>query len=371
MMQQEGKATFNIGHSFYRPSSQLSRDLGVLAAAVYKQQTGELRVLDAMTGCGVRILRYALEAGADYLWANDGNPEGHYTLRQNLAPVLESDRYQITHEPATRVFLQCALDRDYYDLIDIDAFGSPADLITPSLQALKYGGLLYLTSTDGRIVSGHFPQESLRLYGAYARSHPSVQEQALRILIGAIAQQTAAQHCSLQPVFSLYSGQTYRVMVRVFPKAFNLAKFNRFLGYCSQCGHYETLDWRYLSRAHCDNHNPPQPMSVSGPLWVGALHDRAFLQSMANLAQTWHWQKVAALLEVMQAEANLPPYYFPLGEIGRRGKLDIPSRDRLIQALINAGYVATNTHLDPQAIKTNASLKICVDIARSLTESGL
>ncbi|MBD2329757.1 tRNA (guanine-N1)-methyltransferase [Alkalinema sp. FACHB-956] len=368
-MQQEGKATFQIGHSFYRPSSQLSRDLGVLAAAIYKQQTGELRVLDAMTGCGVRILRYALESGADYLWANDGNPEVHYTLRQNLAPVLEPDRYQITHEPANRIFWQCALDRDYYDLIDIDAFGSPGDLIAPSLPALKYGGLLYLTSTDGRIVSGHFPQDSLRLYGAYARSHPSVQEQALRILLGAIAQHSAAQHSAIQPVFALYSGQTYRVMARVLPKASNLAKFYGFLGYCSHCGHYESLDWRYLSRAHCANHHPPQPMSLSGPLWLGALHDRAFLRSMADLAQTWQWSKVVTLLQTMQAEADLPPYYFPLGEIGRRGQFDIPPRDRLIHALINAGYAASSTHLDPQAIKTTASLKTCVEVAQSLSIS--
>jgi tRNA (guanine26-N2/guanine27-N2)-dimethyltransferase len=51
---QEGKARFYVEDAFYRPHSQVGRDLAVLAAAVYHQQRGQLRVLDAMTGCGVR-----------------------------------------------------------------------------------------------------------------------------------------------------------------------------------------------------------------------------------------------------------------------------------------------------------------------------
>lgn len=366
-LHQEGKATFSIGSAFYRSGSQLSRDLGVLAAALYKAETGNLRVLDVMTGCGVRGLRYALEAEADFLWANDGNPDVHFTLRHNLSSALESDRFQITHEPVNRVFWQCALDRDYYDLIDIDAFGSPAELLPHCLTTVRYGGLIYLTSTDGRAVSGHFPQDSLRLYGAYARSHPCIQEHALRILLGSLAHQASLQGCRLQPVFSLYSGQIYRVMVRIVHQTpRDLAETYGFVGYCSKCGHYEALNWRYLSRARCLHHETPEPMSVTGPMWVGALHDRAFVQQMEALAETWNWTQHRDLLQTLQAEADLPPYYLTLGEIGRRGKLDIPPRDRLIHALIQEGYLATQTHFDAQAIKTTAPLITCVEIARTL-----
>jgi tRNA (guanine26-N2/guanine27-N2)-dimethyltransferase len=59
-LQQEGKATFTLGSAFYRPQSAIARDLAVLAAAVYRQRHGQLRVLDAMTGCGVRPLRYSV-----------------------------------------------------------------------------------------------------------------------------------------------------------------------------------------------------------------------------------------------------------------------------------------------------------------------
>ena len=47
------------GDAFYRVESAQGRDLAVLAAAVYKRATGRLRVLDAMSGSGVRGARYS------------------------------------------------------------------------------------------------------------------------------------------------------------------------------------------------------------------------------------------------------------------------------------------------------------------------
>ena len=63
----EGQAHFHVGQAFYRVQSRMGRDLAVLAAAVDRRERGVLRVLDAMSGCGVRSLRYALEARADFV----------------------------------------------------------------------------------------------------------------------------------------------------------------------------------------------------------------------------------------------------------------------------------------------------------------
>ena len=89
---------------------------------------------------------------------------------------------------------------------------------------------------------------------------------------------------------------------------------------------------------------------------------------MVQLAQEWDWPARVALLEVMQAEALLPPYFFTLAEIGRRGKMDIPGRDRLIQQLQVQGYAASPTHINPQAIKTTASFQTCLQLAQKLQE---
>ncbi|MEM6521343.1 MAG: tRNA (guanine-N1)-methyltransferase [Cyanobacteria bacterium P01_C01_bin.70] len=366
---QEGQAHFQVGAAFYRSQSQRGRDLAVLAAAV-EQQRGELRVLDAMSGCGVRSLRYALEAKADYVWANEGNLDLHNIITQNLTRSLSPGQFRITHQDANEIFFRCYQQRDFYDVVDIDSFGGGAPYLTTGLWATRLGGLLYVTSTDTRTTGGHNPQKSVQLYGAYARSHPASHEQGARLLIGSALQQAAARGFAIRPVFSYYSGHIHRVMLRLTTGKPWPAEQYGFVGYCHHCGHYQTLSWRQLGRSLCDHAalsstKSPQPLVISGPLWLGELHDRAFLDKMFNLAKSWHWSEPAELLTLMQAEAALPPYYFTLSEIGRQGRLDIPNRERLIQVLRDRGFQVSRTHFDPQALKTDAAIADCITAARA------
>lgn len=353
-----------MGNAFYRPQARTARDLGVLAAAVHRATTGELRVLDVMSGCGVRSLRYALESGADWIWANDANPEVGPVLTHNLSQALDPHRFQITHRPAHRIFAECQQRHDYFDWVDIDSFGSPAAYFSTCQGATRMGGLIYWTSTDGRTLTGHNPEQSLRHYGAYARAHPAAHEQGLRLIIGGLIQQLSNQGRGIEPIFSFFSGQVYRILVRLVRRPTWGSNHYAFLGYCHQCGHYQTVDWRQLSRALCDHHRSAQPLTLSGPMWLGPLHDRAFISQMRTLAETWHWLPLVQLLQLMDSEVDLPPFFFTLGEIGRRAKINIPERDRLIQALREQGYRASPTHVSPEALKTDASFRQCLDVAR-------
>jgi tRNA (guanine26-N2/guanine27-N2)-dimethyltransferase len=361
---QEGKARFQRGNAFYRPGSQLARDLGVLTAAVYKAQTDHLHVLDAMTAAGVRSLRYLLEANADFVWANDGNPDLQPTLRGNFSQV-DAQRVHLSFMSAQQLLYQCRSDRHYFDLIDVDAFGNPLSFVAGCLGTVRFGGLLYLTSTDGRSLSGHCPAQSLQQWGAFARSHPAIQEQALRIGLGAVAQQAAFQGYGIEPVFSLFHRQTYRLMVRVLAQPNWQIEHYGWLGYCHRCGNFQSPDWRSLGRAVCSCGPEAFPLSLSGPLWLGPLHDRTYLQSMERLAQQWGWQQRAQLLHLMQAEAEMPPYFYTLGEIGRRGQMDISKRSRLQQGLLARGYRFSLTHIHPEGIKTDAPFSMCLEVARS------
>lgn len=359
----EGRAKFKVGNAFYRPHSRVVRDLGVLAAAVYRHEVGSLSVLDAMAGCGVRSLRYLLESGADWVHSNEGNPQLQDVLTSNLQAAIASRTCRVTYQNANRLFFECYNQQEFYDLVDVDNFGSPVPYLATVLWATKIGGLVYLTSTDGRTVTGNLPEKSLRVYGAYARSHPSAHEQGLRLLLGSIQKQAATQEFGIEPIFSLFTGQTYRVMVRFLPKVALTASNYGFLGYCRECGNYQTIVWKQLGKAKCRCDRAP--LTLSGPLWLGKLHSRPWLEKMQALAQEWNWQKRFSLLEIMHAEAELPPYFYTLKAIGHRGKMDIPKRDRLICALQNRGYLASSTHVNPQAIKTDASLETCIEIARS------
>jgi tRNA (guanine26-N2/guanine27-N2)-dimethyltransferase len=360
----EGRVKFKVGDAFYRPSSALSRDLGVLAAALYRGDTGGLRVLDAMAGCGARSLRYWVESGADWVCANDANPDLHPILQHNLTEAIATDRAEIVHRDANALFFECYNRKAFYDLVDVDAFGSPAPYLTTALWSVKLGGLFYLTTTDGRTATGREPETGLRVYGAYPRAHPAMQEQGLRLAIGGVQQQAAARGQGIDPVFSLFSGHIYRVMVRLVPQV-RLREHNYgWLGYCHHCGEYAMVKWRKLGRAVCPHDG--KPLTLSGPLWLGDLHDRAFVRRMQGLAVQWHWTHLSDLLETMAGEADFPPYFYTLGEIGRRGQMDVPKRDRLIEGLQQQGDRAVPTHVDAQAVKTDTDLSTCIKIARQL-----
>ena len=359
---QEGQAKFQTEDAFYNPQSKLVRDLGILSAIVYKQDQGELRVLDALAGSGVRSLRYLLESKADYVWVNEGNPSHSLTLQQNLALAIANQQCHITHQDANRAFFQCYEQRDYYDLVDVDCFGSAVPYLSSMLWATKISGLMYLTSTDGRTLTGHLPANSVQAYGAIARSHPAAHEQALRILIGSTQQQAAAKGLGIEPIFSFFTGKTYRLMMRLISQP-NLNNQNYgFLAYCHSCGNYQTITWRKLQQISCSCNDAK--ITVSGAMWLGKLHNYQQLSRFITLAQHLGWSKVADLLTTMVEEINLPPYFFKLGEIGRRSKMDIPKRSHLIKALQNHGYQASTTHINPQAIKTNADMTTCISICR-------
>jgi tRNA (guanine26-N2/guanine27-N2)-dimethyltransferase len=364
---QEGAASFRVGSAFLRQESRVARDLGVLAAAVYQRDHLHLQVLDVMSGCGVRSLRYALEAKADYIWANEGNPDVAEVLQQNLRTQLPQTQVTLTIGSAQRILSECLQQQRYFDLVDLDCFGSPSAYLSHCIQATRIGGLLYLTTTDSRTCAGHNPVASLKYFGAYARAHPAAHEQGLRLLLGSTMQQALMLGWEIVPIFSVFQGQIYRVMVRLNAGQYWHETQFGFIGYCHDCGHYQTVSWRGLNRASCPHHEPHRPLTLSGPLWLGPLHDAVYLGKMRNLAQQWQWLQQDSLLAVMATEIPFPPYFLTLAELGRRGKMDIPKRDRLIAALQDHGYGAVMTHINPQAIKTNASFRECLAIAKKIS----
>lgn len=359
----EGSAKFRVGDGFYRPQSKVVRDLGVLAAAVLKTRTGSLRVLDAMAGCGVRSLRYWQESGADWILTNDGNPDMAEILQSNLAEAIAASVGHVSISDANRLFFTCYSDRDFYDLIDIDSFGLPLPYLSTMFWAAKIGGLLYLTCTDGRTLTGNLPQNSLRAFGVYPRHHPSAHEQGLRLLLGATQQQAASLGMGVEPIFAFFTGQTYRVMVRLTNKPVLNGENYGFLGYCHHCGNYQKIPWRKLGRNICPHDG--EFLTLSGAMWLDKLHDRDWIAAMHVLAKERQWSEIVQLLQTFEIEAEMPPHFYPLKEIGHRGRLDLPKRDRLILALQQAGYRASTTHINSQAIKTDADMQTCIAVARS------
>ncbi|XP_054796716.1 tRNA (guanine(26)-N(2))-dimethyltransferase isoform X2 [Prosopis cineraria] len=311
--QTERGLQFETGEAFFRSESATGRDLGVLAAALHKKSNGSLRVLDALCGCGIRSLRYLEEAGADFVVANDGNDSYRSTIVENLSRANNCSenerRWEITHLEANRVMTDYYLQKNFFDFIDIDSFGSDSSFLRSAIISLKLGGLLYVTSTDGYSSGGHRPHQH---YGFIGYCH----------------------QCGNSKEFS-----------------------------------WDELGQLSCS---CSNSKVSTSLVVSGPLWTGPLHDAAYLMDMLYLAQQWGWvdgmDNLGKLIKLMMDESDpkLPFGYIKLDEMASRAKMNSPPLRTLMSAIHKKGFAASRSHIASNAIKTNCPMTECISIAKEL-----
>ena len=94
-------------------------------------------------------------------------------LTQNLQP-LQKRRLELSVRTAQHLLADCLMQQRRFDLLDLDVFGCPTALVPLALEALEFGGVLYLASTDGRSPTGHDRPAAIRSLGAAARATPQL-----------------------------------------------------------------------------------------------------------------------------------------------------------------------------------------------------
>jgi tRNA (guanine26-N2/guanine27-N2)-dimethyltransferase len=333
----EGAARLQLGQGFFRVDSRPSRDLGVLLARQLAGQ-GPLRVLDAMAGCGIRALRYGLEAGAEAVWANDADPGRLPLLQANLAGL---PGLRCTTATAQHLLAGCLQRQERFELVDLDAFGCPSALLPLALEAVTIGGVLYLASTDGRSATGHDRSAALRSLGAAARAHPASWELALRLQLGAVARAAWAMGHGIEPLLAFSEGRTFRTAVRLrrLPAPREEEQLG-LLALCHGCGDQQVqslLRLRQWQPCHCPGGQAP-PLAVSGPLWIGPLQDGALLTAMAADQHAQVVRPTRLLLERLRGDPGLPARCWPTAEIARRLGCGPPPLQSLVAWLEAAGW---------------------------------
>ncbi|KAL0401098.1 UNVERIFIED_CONTAM: tRNA (guanine(26)-N(2))-dimethyltransferase [Sesamum latifolium] len=330
-----------------------------------------------MCGCGIRSLRYLVEADADFVLANDANHECGGIISGNLEKAdREKKRWVVKHSDANRVLTECYLERDFFDLIDVDSFGSESSYLRAAMCAVKLDGLLYVTSTDGYSSGGHRPEHTLAAYGAYVKHMPYSNEIGLRMLIGGAVREASVLGYQIVPLFSYYSyhGPVFRAMLQIRRGKYPNKRHYSFISYCIQCGNSQAFSWGELGQMRCSCNNVPGSLIVSGPLWTGPLHSASFLTEMLNLAEQWGWtsnktgKHLETLLKLMIDESDpvLPFGYIRLDEISSRAKVNSPPLDSVLRTLHKEGYAACRSHIASNAIKTNCPMVDCVRLVKEL-----
>ncbi|MFZ9228677.1 MAG: N2,N2-dimethylguanosine tRNA methyltransferase [Prochlorococcaceae cyanobacterium] len=382
----EAAAQLQIGPGFFRADSRPARDLGVLLLADRAEgaAAGEpLAVLDAMAGCGIRALRYGLEVLAPrrssaVLWVNDADPDRLPLLEANLSPLAQSSvQVQSSARTAQQLLARCLIERQRFDLLDLDAFGSPAALLPLALEALKVGGVLYVASTDGRSPTGHDRAAAVRQFGAAARAHPASWELALRLQLGLIARTAWSQGRGMEPLLSFSEGRTFRTAVRLCkrPGSEPLAQLG-LLAHCHSCGdqHVQSLlRLRQWQPCLCQE---PAPLAISGPLWIGPLQHHATLARLQQRSHQSGWgasdslaPQSLVLLDRLTDDPGDLPRCWPLSTIGRHLGGGPPPLAALRTALQQAGYRAGASGVMAAQLRSDAPWGQILATARQLQAS--
>jgi tRNA (guanine26-N2/guanine27-N2)-dimethyltransferase len=376
-----------------------------------------LVIFDALAASGLRSIRYWNEVpGVKHVTINDLDPvavdRAHDNIKVNgldstLLGAADERGHGIriqngdaTHEmylsrrpfgllDPTPLQLQ---QKEQYDVIDLDPYGSAAPFIDGAVQAVKDGGMLNVTCTDMAALGGSHPETC---YGRYA-SMPIqranyLQESALRNLLYALATSAAKYGRTIRPILSVGMNFYVRCFVEVNDDKAGVNELSLKIGsiyQSSQCPSFHTVPHGKHGNKGRNIYQPsraplfPQceetggPFKVAGPIWLGALHENDVVNEALRRLRSKEGvavpdmkliatkERLVGLLTSVSEELDDVPLFYTLPTLGQALKISTPPIQLFKAAIVNAGYRVSGYHKEPQAIKTDAPNRIIWDIMR-------
>ncbi|XP_075581316.1 LOW QUALITY PROTEIN: tRNA (guanine(26)-N(2))-dimethyltransferase [Pelecanus crispus] len=373
---------------------------------------GGLRVLEALAASGLRSIRFAKEVpGLRAVVANDFSARAVELMSRNVAFNRVGDLVAPRMADARMLMYQCKADRELFDVIDLDPYGSPAPFLDAAVQAVSEGGLLCVTCTDMGVMAGNSAETCYSKYGAMSLKGKFCHEMALRIILHSLDSRANCYQRFIVPLLSVSADFYIRVFVRVFTgqaKVKGSASKQALVYHCVGCGthHLQRLGKvtshgtgyggapTMVGGAHDGGGLTPQLLPSSfkygaatgppvgptcefcqqrhqlgGPMWAEPLHDPAFvervlaaLESSPGRFQTE--ERMRGMLSVVTEELGDVPLYYTLDSLSSTIHCNTPSLLQFRSALLHAGYRVSLSHACKNAVKTDAPPAVLWDIMR-------
>jgi tRNA (guanine26-N2/guanine27-N2)-dimethyltransferase len=360
---------------FYNPIMELNRDLSVLAVQVYQRMLDKnITVCDPLTACGIRGLRYALEVtNVRKIVNNDINENAVQLARYNIRLNGCEKKVFMRNEDANLLLSKHSAPHKRFNVIDIDPFGSPVPYLDSAIRALRNGGILAMTATDMAPLCGVHSKACIRKYGGKPLRTEYCHELAVRLLAGCLATTAAKRDIGVSMVFSHRMEHYVRLYVTINYGAKEGDKSVEQLGYirhCFKCFHREETKGSFnieqpLVCSECNSR-----LSIAGPLWLGKIVDKRFLESMQQEAKQRmlkNGERIGRILSLIKNEAEAPSTYYVIDKICSALRLPVPSVKKVAESLRERGYSACLTHFNSRGIRSDASASIMTEIVKSMT----
>ncbi|TBU18056.1 N2,N2-dimethylguanosine tRNA methyltransferase [Ordospora colligata] len=358
---------FKDDHTFFNPAQELNRDMSVELIKECFKDKESFRILDAMSATGLRGIRYLNEIHNSVVYMNDISECSVSAIKQNLElngfEEIECFMSDVQHIRARKTSRANIVKADcnvlmvslpcFFDVIDIDPFGSCSEYIDNAIRSIKHKGVLCLTATDKGVLCSNEKKCQVK-YSTRILRGVGMNEVPLRTIVSLVSRQASKFDSSVEPLLCVSVDFYVRVFIRILkknPRA--VIDDNRYVFVC-KCQKIVVIDGEKISST-CSNCG--KSMRLCGPFWKRQLHDAGIVQKMLDNVIRSENKRLLGLLRYIKQEAPTMLYY-ELPSLCSILKINIMKRARMMNALANMGYLVTYTHCEVNAIKSNAPVEV-------------
>ena len=338
--------------AFFNPRAKLNRDLSIIAYSSFiKNYEGPKIFLEGLSGLGARGLRVSNEIKEfEKIILNDLNPKA-LELAEESAKINQLNNIEFSEKETCRFLSQYSKKGERGTIVDIDPFGSPAKFLDCCVRATMHSGMLSITATDLQVLNGLFQNACFRRYGGTPIRVEFGNEIAIRLILGCLRHITGRLDIEFQPLFAESDQHYYRVFVRILNRPDQTENIG-FLFHCKECGNRGTAQNRDFTCQVCNN-----KLEFAGPLWIGQLFEKEFLEKMETDAGNLIVDKICEKnIKKCILESEMPATYYTVDEIASKLKTSPQRLEKTIELLQNNGFLASPTSFDPTGFRTNARM---------------
>ncbi|MFW9778295.1 MAG: hypothetical protein ACFFE8_05520 [Candidatus Heimdallarchaeota archaeon] len=347
---------------FFNPKQEINRDFSVLALRAYAKimNRPDLSVCEPLCGTGIRSCRYSRETPVSTIYCNDVSARAIELTRKNISrlPNPQAEQFHVYQMECNDFLRKCLHERRYFDVVDIDPYGTPVPYVQNSIHASVLNGLLAFTATDLATLAGVYPQA---LYARYGISHfdsrlGNVHELAMRLFIAGVQQIGLKLGQSIVPILAFY----HRHFIRTFFLRKRGVKASLedvgVIHCCKKCSNrfFTYIGDKTRTCISCDS---TKTMSV-GPIFLGKMQQTTYLESMRDdphIRNLGTEKKLTKLFSRILAEQSVEiPWSFDIEGLAKKYRTKVPSINLIIEKLRDMGYKTSKTHYSGMSIKTEA-----------------
>ena len=344
--------------AFFNPKAKLNRDFSIIAYSAFTENfDGPKIFLEGLTGLGARGLRVKKEIkNIEKVIINDLNPKS-LELAKRSASLNDLENFETSEKEVCNFLSNYSRKTKRGSIVDIDPFGSPAKYIDCGIRATMHGGLLSTTATDLQVLRGLFQNACKRRYGGVPIRTEFGNEIAIRLILGLTRVVASRFDIEIVPLFVETDMHYCRTYVKILNRP-DQSENMGFIFYCKSCGHRGiSLEYEKCCM-QCNS-----DIDLAGPLWIGSLFDKNFVDLMLEQVPKLSVDKVCSnIIQKCSLEADMPATYYTLDEIASRLKTSPLKLEKVIDILQDKGFKSSPTSLNPTGFRTDAKIDDIKDI---------